>query len=76
MFYKNSLTDVEFEECDFLKKKFQLKIPEKLRAGPRGIPPDKKKGILAELGPLMPENRKVFWMNLLEASVDDLITND
>jgi hypothetical protein len=41
----------------------------------RGIPLDKKNDILTKLGPLMPENRKLFWQNIPVTDAADLMTD-
>jgi hypothetical protein len=41
----------------------------------RGIPLDKKNDILTKLGPLMPENRKLFCQNIPVTDAADLMTD-
>lgn len=61
------------KELDFLQVKIVRNrcfpnIANKSR--PRGITKERKDKIIAELVPLMPENRKDFWYNLPESSLD------
>ncbi|XP_030746373.1 uncharacterized protein LOC115891019 [Sitophilus oryzae] len=69
--YKSSLNN-EFEKLDFLYKKAMTKggifsqfVPLR-RTAPRGFPKTKKDAIIKNLGNIMPENRKEFWINLPE----------
>ncbi|XP_074039958.1 uncharacterized protein [Leptinotarsa decemlineata] len=76
LFYKNNIDDEKFKEYNFLKVNFKLEIPNKLRDNSRGVSTRKKQGIISQLCPLMPENRRQFWLSLREADVEDLIDND
>lgn len=70
------MTEEDFSDFGFLKVNFSLDIPEKLRSDARGVPPDKKSDIISNLCPLMPENRREFWLQLPTTDgVDDLVNN-
>ena len=60
LFFKNSHTEEEFLELDFLKRNFRLVTPDKLREQGRGIPSKKKDDIIKKLCPLMPVSRRQF----------------
>jgi hypothetical protein len=70
LFFKTKFDDEEFESYKFLKKNFQLHIPRSMRQQNRGIPMDRKQGIIKNLVPLLPPNRREFWINM-ECSSDD-----
>ncbi|XP_053626057.1 uncharacterized protein LOC128683960 [Plodia interpunctella] len=74
MFYKLDFDD-QYKEVDFLVKKFDVKrLPETID-GPRGIKQSKRDGILTKLVPLMPTNRKQFWLNLpVSDTSEDLVS--
>jgi len=65
LFFKHSHRDCDFTELDFLLAKFDLKMPPPLRPHDRGIEKTKKEDILKKLCPLMPPNRRAFWLSLL-----------
>ncbi|KAG1936336.1 hypothetical protein F2P79_018678 [Pimephales promelas] len=65
LFFKHSHRDCDFPELDFLLAKFDLKMPPPLRSHDRGIEKTKKEDILKKLCPLMPPNRRAFWLSLL-----------
>ena len=68
LFFKTD-SETSFSEFDFLKKTFQLNVPDTLlRDRPRGIPTAKKTAIVNKLIPLMPLSRHMFW--------NDIATND
>lgn len=74
---KKSHIQEAFEEFDFMKKKSMKPMnPSLLRPQARGIPRGKKEDIITKLCPLMPENRREFWNELLTSEVPDLITHD
>ena len=70
--YKNDFDETEFTELHFLKKVFQISGIQ-----PRGVLDSKAQGIINVLCPLMPSNRRKFWMNL-DTNPDsvDLIDQD
>lgn len=79
LFYKTEFSE-EYKELDFLKSKVtktgKIKPPEVLKAA-RGIQEDKKVDIIKKLLPLMPENRRPFWLNLpASQTTADLLTNN
>lgn len=60
-------SDYMLEPLDFLQLKIMKsqKFPEiKKKITPRGITADRKAAIVEKLLPLMPENRKSFWLNM------------
>ena len=64
MFYRTSFGCDEVLLSDFLKKLFNhTKIPD-LDSTPRGISKEKKEAIVKKLCPMMPSNRRQFWLNL------------
>ena len=77
MYFKNNFEEKEFSKTDFLKKKTKETmsavfsgeeshsglIPKVCRI--KGIDKDKKQGILMNLCPLMPANRRKFWENIV-----------
>lgn len=68
-----SYEDEHFVEFDVLKKKVDLRTnPQPIRPESRGIPVAKKGDIITKLCPLMPENRRVFWDQLLFTEMSDL----
>ena len=63
--FKLTHDDVGFREFDFLKKSYVLEAkPPLLHMSGRGIPEDKKTDIIEKLCPLMPQNRRQFWLDL------------
>uniref|UniRef100_A0A6P7HCL4 Uncharacterized protein LOC114349158 n=1 Tax=Diabrotica virgifera virgifera TaxID=50390 RepID=A0A6P7HCL4_DIAVI len=66
------------QELDFMTKKGaeKAKSPPIFRTAPRGICSAKKQDIITKLLPLMPENRKRFWLDLPESDVPDLCVSD
>jgi hypothetical protein len=74
LFYKTTY-DGDYNIFQYLKKKVKMEIPPLLREAPRGIPPEKKRDIVAKLCPFMPENRQVFWKQLGGNDVTDLVAN-
>lgn len=77
--YKRSHYDDEFHTLDFLQSKI-IKLQEfpdvPAVLVPRGISAERKKAIIAKLLPLMPENRKSFWYNLLVSEATDLTQSE
>lgn len=63
MFYKVDF-DEPYKELDFLVKKFDVELLPETNNSPRGIKQSKKDGIVSKLVPLMPSNRRQFWINL------------
>lgn len=75
IFCKKNFEDTEYIECDVLREKFSLTLPETKVSG-RGIPQQKKDDIVNKLCPLMPASRRSFWSDLLvNKNVNDLIDN-
>lgn len=64
MSFKNDFSDEEFQDFTCWKTNFKQSCEK--RAGPRGISRKKKEGIIKQLLPLMPHNRRNFWENLPE----------
>ena len=80
MFWKHSQEDLDFESADFLKKKIAAKIQKRqfprTRQRPRGVSSTKKNDIVVKLAPLMPANRREFWLSLfVNDESNDLIDN-
>lgn len=73
--FKKDQDDEDFQILDFLQNNKVLKnktFPElRPKAAPRGITEEKKKEILEKLVPLMPENRRVFWLNIPTSNASD-----
>lgn len=62
--YKNDFDDPD-KDLNFLVQKFDASvIPPLVNTGPRGVKVSKKDGIVSKLVPLMPSNRRDFWLNL------------
>lgn len=74
-FYKTDFENPTYQEFDFLKNKFEFKIPDNKRNCNRGITPGKKSDIVKHLCPIMPPLYRSFWLNLDEDNVLDLIEN-
>ncbi|XP_054263988.1 uncharacterized protein LOC128987257 [Macrosteles quadrilineatus] len=77
--YKTSFISEQIESISILKagylKKKQVPMPTR-RSNPRGINQAKKADIIQKLLPLMPENRRSFWLDLPASSdVPDLVTD-
>jgi hypothetical protein len=73
--WKSSLGESNWKSGEFLKKKISDKIKNtkpKYKSVDRGIPLEKKNGILKELCPLMTGSSRVFWETLstCESSAD------
>lgn len=68
----------ESNELSFLKSGYLMKksvlTPEKRKAE-RGVNHLKKADIISKLHPLMPENRRAFWLDLNTSEEPDLITD-
>jgi len=71
LFYKLNHEDAEFTELDFLRAKFELKVPSLLRPHDRGIQEAKKNDIIGKLCPFMPQSRRAFWCSLPVSEVVD-----
>jgi len=71
MHYKLKPDDEE-RQYAFLTKKFKLADPPSI-VGDRGIPSEKKRGIITKLCPLMPLQKKVFWKGLHASDAQDLL---
>ena len=67
----------EFQECVFIKRKllrlFQNNYCPSSRSSPRGVTAAKKRDIISKFGGLMGKNQLVFFQNLVESDVTDLI---
>lgn len=63
LFYKESFTTPEFKECLFLKKNFQLILPDRQKE-PKGLNTRKKETIVSSLLPHMPARKRLFWKNI------------
>lgn len=66
--YKTDFDQNEYNELDFLQKKFNVSEKPEIIENPRGIQKEKKEIILSKLVKLMPENRQAFWINLPETN--------
>jgi hypothetical protein len=68
MFWKLNMDDEFWEEGDFLKKQSASNLSAgqhfACRVNPRGVATIKKNDLVAKLCPLIPSDRKRFWMNL------------
>ena len=68
MHYKSAHSDENFKCADFLKAKFKKQVENGKVLPPmteyKGVQAERKKGIISNLLPLMPENRKAFWLNM------------
>jgi len=62
--YKTDHDSTEYEEFDFLQKKYKLEIPAAAPDIPRGIQSRKKQDIIQKLCPHMPQTRRNFWEDL------------
>lgn len=75
--YKKSFSSENSFELSFLKsgylKKKSVPKPDRLRNN-RGVNELKKSDIVAKLLPLMPQNRRDFWINLTTSDKPDLLT--
>lgn len=69
LFFKQSHTETDFTDLDFLLKRFELEVPTLLRPQDRGVEEAKKRNIIHNLCPLMPPNRRVFWSSLPVSNV-------
>lgn len=66
MYYKFS-DDVEWQRLDFLQKQYVGNIPTPpFKAQLNGFEKKKVENILKNLGDLIPENRRRFWLDLPE----------
>jgi hypothetical protein len=75
LFYKEDF-DESYVELDFLMKKFNNKLFPEVADTPRGVKTNKKEGIISKLVPLMPLNRRQFWLTLpTNDKVEDLVTS-
>lgn len=74
MFYKYDF-DEPYQELDFLMKKHDIRVLPRMLDTPRGIKESKKEGIVKKLVPLMPMNRRDFWLQLPTSNdSQDLVT--
>ena len=76
MFWKEDMRLVEFQQGEFLQKKFVKTMTQEefnARSYPRGIPESKKKNILSKLCPMMDKQYQQFWMNIPTNDVEDLV---
>lgn len=70
LFFKKSHVESTFSKADFLKKAFkELVLQEDSPvisnvSSYKGIVPVRKDGIIRNLVPLMPQNRRRFWLEL------------
>lgn len=64
-FYKTDLSIEEYNEIDFLPKNFKEKCFEPNLEEHTGISFSKKQEIVEKLVPLMQQNRRIFWENIL-----------
>ncbi|KAK3803821.1 hypothetical protein RRG08_041370 [Elysia crispata] len=65
LFYKNTHKQAEATELVFLKASHDLRQPVDKSKQPCGVGANEKQDILIHHGPLMPDNRRSFGMNLL-----------
>ncbi|XP_045457964.1 uncharacterized protein LOC123668235 isoform X1 [Melitaea cinxia] len=56
--------DEQFQELDFLAKKFDIQSIAPVVKEPRGVKSVKKNDIINKLVPMMPESRRAFWHHL------------
>ena len=79
MFWKEDMRLVDFQEGEFLQRKFvkimnREEFPVKLQA--RGIPEVKKNAIIGKLCPLMEAHHIKYWSNIPTSEVADLVDNE
>ena len=67
MSFKTSFEQEEFQAFSYWKKKFDFVQKMDFRVNPRGIQKKKKEEIVTKLVPLMPINRRDFWLSLPES---------
>ncbi|XP_045457965.1 uncharacterized protein LOC123668235 isoform X2 [Melitaea cinxia] len=60
----NARYDEQFQELDFLAKKFDIQSIAPVVKEPRGVKSVKKNDIINKLVPMMPESRRAFWHHL------------
>lgn len=72
--YKKSHGNEAFQELDFLQTKIikNKEFPNAPQKVERGIAKERKQEIIGKLVPLMPENRRSFWLNLPVSDAPDL----
>ena len=80
MYWKKRHTQDEFNESEFMLKKYREEVLKKpaypLKSGPRGVNAEKKRDIISKIGPCMPESRLKFWRELIESDLaKDLTLN-
>ena len=73
LFYKRRLDLANYSHCSFLGQLAVLSMPE-ARACPRGINGDKKNEICKQLVPLMPREKRDFWLRMRTTPLHDLNT--
>lgn len=76
LYYANSFSS-SLKELNFLNSKALKTITKPPRNDqPRGIPEEKKRSIVSELCPLMPETRRQYWMDMPSRNdILDLVTD-
>ena len=66
--------EAQYHSLDFLKSKVDVSEIPPACTSPRGVPPPKREDIVKKLCPLMPTNRREFWIELpCSSSSKDLI---
>ena len=79
IYYKKSLNQDDFTSLSFLKKSAVNNVTHGILPGAkinaRGIKATKNANIIKDIGNIMPSSRLLFWRQLPEADVPDLITN-
>ena len=74
LFYNLSYDNSPLEEFYFLLNRVKNGFPRvDIQRNCRGIPQAKKDDVIKKLVPLMPENRRKFWLDLVTDNVLDLI---
>lgn len=77
LMYSTNYDQPASEELNFLQAKCVKKFPMPDRINKvRGFNKAKKKDIVEKLCPLMPANRRGFWLSLPESDQPDLLSND
>lgn len=74
MSYKNDFYEETFQNFNYWKKN-STQVKER-RIQPRGISKKKKEAIVRQLVPLMPHNRRRFWIELPESEKSKDLTQD
>lgn len=69
LYFKRNNND-DWTKLDFLQKKYILDMPDpSIKPQPNGFEKSKVENILKNLGDIIPDNRKQFWLELPEKNV-------